>query len=72
MCVQKTQRTKCTWTAKWDVNGRRTATKAHKVPEEVGQSALQHVSKDGCEPCVSCLVSHCACTCRACVSETLE
>ena len=45
----QTQRTKCTKTVKWDENGKRTATKAHKVPEEEGQSALQHVLKaDGC------------------------
>ena len=46
----QTQRTKCTKTVKWDVNGKRTATKAHKVPEEEGQCALQHKFEgDGCE-----------------------
>ena len=30
------------------------------------------LKRDGCEPRATCFVPHCACTCRACVSEALE
>ena len=39
---------------------------------EDGRGGGGRLKRDGCESRATCFVPHCACTCRACVSEALE